>query len=224
MDENEVDNIVVIYVDENDGARQDFYADAFFSEKFSEVVVLAPRPALSEMLEDLMAYNFDALVSDFRLADASPVEYDGNELVQAFSTTRKGFPCFIRTSFDDDALHVVDDVNLVYSKENGGTDSGRAGLFDRVVLQVQRQRERLEKSVNELERLMERAPDELTSHEVDRVVELDSYIEGYMGADHQAANSYKRSLFVNHISDRQSNIIADTERLIVEIRRVLNGG
>jgi hypothetical protein len=220
MDAPETAGVVIVYVDENENARKDFFSDAFFSEKFSDILVLPPRPTLHEMVEELLSYKFDALISDFRLADASVVDYDGSQLVASFLAIRKEFPCFIRTSFDDDALHVVDDVNRVYSKLENNIP-GRS-IFDRIVLQVIRQRQKLEASLAELENLMAGEPAAMTPADVDRIVELDSYVEAYLGADHQAAVQLKKSVFMNGLKSRQSDLIAETELLIRQIKGELD--
>ena len=113
----------IVYVDENDDAREDFYIDATRSRLFKDVIILPPSAELNEMINELLGREFEALITDFRLADAGPVNYDGSVLVERFLEVRSGFPCFIRTSYDDEAVATAADVNRVYSKESKGQET-----------------------------------------------------------------------------------------------------
>lgn len=212
---------IVVYVDENEGARHEFATDAYYTQLFGEVLILAPEPRLSDMIDVLLGHQFDALVSDFRLADASPVEYDGSELVSAFLAVRAGFPCFIRTSYDDEALHAADDVNRVYSKDVSGDSPGR-GIFERIDLQIKRQRQQVADGYAELEGLLAIEAAALSASDIDRIVELDSRLESYLGADHSTPKNVKLSLFKDGLRARQGELIRETESLLDEIRSVLS--
>lgn len=104
----------IAYIDENEDARGNFFADAYYSGFFDEVHVLAPEPTLDQMVEKLFELQIDAVVSDFQLTDAGPVDYTGELLIDAILAKRADFPCFIQTSFDEVALKAAEDVNRVY--------------------------------------------------------------------------------------------------------------
>lgn len=213
----------VVYVDEDLDAREDFYIDALKSKFFREVLILEPEPNLDDMIDSLLQLNFEALVSDFRLAEASPIDYDGSQLVETFLSLRKGFPCFIRTSWDSDALSATEDVNRVYSKENEGGGVLRHSFFERVNLQVLRYRSQEKDWCEELESLLSVDRSKLTASQIDRIVELDALIEAHMGADSALAKTTKKSLLDGELFQRQSELLTATEELITEIRATLNG-
>lgn len=214
---------IIAYVDEDEDAREDFQIDADKSNLFSEVMVLPPEVRLADMVEHLLSLPIEALVSDFRLSDASPIEYDGGELVAAFLAAKKDFPCFIRTSWDNDALHRTDDVNRVYSKEENGQDFNRP-LFERIALQITHHRNQIQRWSVELEALLELDRHSLSAQQVDRIIELDTKVEAHLGADHATAQVSRRAIFDDGIYSRQQSLLADTERLITEIRKSLSGG
>lgn len=211
---------IIAYVDEDEDAREDFLIDADNSNFFRDVIVLKPEACLTDMVEVLLALPIDALVSDFRLADASPVEYDGGKLVAAILATRANFPCFIRTSWDSDALRGTDDVNLVYSKEEGPQDLNRS-LFERICLQIAHHRNQIQRWSYELESLLAIERRLLSAQEIERIIELDVRIEGQMGADHALSRAARRAIFNEGLYGRQQELLADTERLIADIRRSL---
>jgi hypothetical protein len=213
---------VIVYVDENEDAREDFYIDAKKTELFRDIIILAPQPILKEMVAELIEINFEALVTDFRLADAAGTDYDGSALVEAFLQVRSGFPCFIRTSYDSEALHAADDVNRVYSKD--GEADGVAGrpLFERINLQILRQRRQMDEWSSELQELLDINRAKLSAPQIDRIIELDGLIEANMGGDHEIAQTTKKLLLDGDFHKRQDELLAATEDLIQRIRHNLN--
>lgn len=211
---------MIAYVDEDEDAREDFLIDADNSNLFREVVVLEPEARLTNMVEALLALPIDALVSDFRLADASPVEYDGGKLVAAFLAARADFPCFIRTSWNNDALHGTDDVNRVYSKEEGPQDLNRS-LFERINLQIAHHRAQFQRWSDELEALLAIDRKMLSGQQIERIVELDARVEAQLGADHAVSQASRRAIFEDGLYSRQHELLADTEKLLADIRRSL---
>lgn len=214
---------IIAYVDEDEDALEDFLIDADNSNLFREVIVLKPEARLTDMVDALLALPIDALVSDFRLADASPVEYDGGKLVEAFLATRASFPCFIRTSWDNDALHGTDDVNRVYSKEDGAHDLNRP-LFERINLQIARHRVQLQSWSEELEALLAIDRQQLSAQQVERILELDGRVEARLGADHALSQAARRAIFDDGLHSRRNELLADTEKLIKDIRLSLEAG
>lgn len=215
-----IERPVIAYVDEDDDALEDFLIDADNSNLFREVIILKPEAHLVDMVEVLLSLPIDALVSDFRLSDASPVEYDGGMLVSAYLDTRADFPCFIRTSWNNDALHGTDDVNRVYSKEDGSQDLNRP-LLERIRLQITRHKLRLQKWSDELEALLAIDRSTLSAAQIERIVELDTRVEAQFGADHAVSQAARRAIFDGGLHSRRQELLEDTERLIADIKRSL---
>lgn len=213
----------IAYVDENDDARADFFTDAYQSGLFGEVHVLAPEATLPEMIDKLFELEIDALISDFQLSEAAPVDYNGEILVEALLARRAGFPCFIQTSFDEAALKAADDVNRVYSKNPKASAGGRDQFLQRIILQIERHRMRLAAWQAELGELLALDRAGLIAAQVDRIVELDELIESNLGLDHSLSKQAKRDLLKDeNLAGRQLSLLDETERLIGEMRRALD--
>lgn len=223
-DETEATNLpCIVYVDERQDARDDFFTDAYQSGLFEEIHVLPPEPTIALMIEILFDLKIDALISDFRLTDAGPVDYNGEELVEAVLAKRAGFPCFIQTSFDDEALLAAEDVNRVYSKIPHTGDGGRAQLLQRVVLQIRHHKERVDAWRVELEELLSIDRKELSSIQVERILEVDDAIEENMGLDDQIARQVKRDLLKDeNLANHHSELVSKTEKLIDQMRKALD--
>lgn len=211
----------IVYVDENEDALEDFGIDAKRSGLFAEIVLLRPEPHLQAMLETLRGLKFEALVSDFRLADAAPIDYDGAQLVDSFGQIRSGFPCFIRTSYEQEALHAAEDVNTVYSKENELEQEIRP-LLERVRLQVARHRKQVEVWSDELDSLLDLDRSTLSAEQVDRILELDTLLEVYLGVDAAVPKTSKRAVLEENIFKTRQALLDETERLVADIRKTLD--
>lgn len=211
----------IVYVDENEDALEDFYIDAKKSKLFAQIILLKPLPHLEAMLETLQGIKFEALVSDFRLADAAPVDYDGAQLVDRFGEIRIGFPCFIRTSYEQEALHAADDVNTIYSKEDGTTQEIRP-LLERVRLQVLRHRKLIDAWNEELEALLSLNRSTLSADQVDRILDLDTKLESGLGTDAALSRTSKRTVLEERLFEGRRALVEETERLVADIRKALN--
>ncbi len=212
----------IVYIDEDNDARDDFLTDAFQSGLFDEIHVLGPEPQLDDMIDKLLELRIDAVISDFRLTEAGPVAYNGEALVNAILTRRAGFPCFIQTSVDDLALQAADDVNRVYSKNPNAGTGGREQFLQRIALQIERHRSRLATWKGELEALLSIDRDKLTEGDIERIVELDQSIEDYLGLDGAVSSRTKRNILKDaQLMSREVELIAETEKLIADMRAAL---
>lgn len=209
----------IAYIDENEDARANFWTDAYQSGFFEDVHILPPEPILEEMVGKLLELRIDAVISDFQLTDAGPVDYTGEALIEAILNKRASFPCFIQTSFDEVALKAADDVNRVYSK-----DVDRTQFMKRIALQIEHHRNRLSDWDAELQGLLAIDRKVLTAGQIDRIVELDEFIEENMGLDDKVARQVKRDVLKKEdLYGLHRELMENTEALIAKMRSALNG-
>lgn len=207
----------IAYVDEQADERDNFFGDAYDSELFENIYPIAPDPDINVTLAQLMELKIEALVTDFNLSDAAPLGYSGEDLVARFLTIRKEFPCFIRTSWEEDALRMSADVNRVYSKNP--KDDERAGrpLFHRIALQIERYERQIAAWQAELDTLMAITPAERNAADIARILELDGKLESSIGHDMGLPMDVKKSLF-----DVRDSLLEETERLVADMKRALD--
>ena len=90
------------------------------------------------------------------------------------------FPCFIITSFDNDAVLETNDVNLVYVKclLNNGEEGVKAHFYDKIREQISKYKVSITNAQSQFSQLIEKKLKEgLTPQEEVSVVELDEYLE-----------------------------------------------
>lgn len=206
----------IAYIDEKDDERDNFFTDAFDSELFAEIYRVEPLQNIDEMLAYILSLDMDALITDFNLTEAAPLEYSGEQLVERFLAVRAEFPCFIRTSYEEDALSSSADVNRVYSKDiSADAHSGRS-LFERIALQIKKHQELVEGWQVELEKLVAIPAEERRARDVERLIELDHKLEATLGADAQVPKGVKVDVLA-----KRHELLDETEKLIADIRREL---
>lgn len=206
----------IAYIDEVEDERDNFQADAYFSGLFNEIFTIHPKPNLDDLIKALLNLPIDALVTDFNLSEAAPLAYNGEQLVSAFLSVRSDFPCFVRTSYGEQALNSSDDVNRVYSKNVADDENAGRYLFHRISLQTGHYRHRLSEWQAELIQLLKKDRSELSSEEVQKIIELDTKIESSVGKDLALPAHVKEKLLNN-----ENNLIEETERLVADIKRAL---
>ncbi|HSH96844.1 MAG: hypothetical protein ACAH07_09660 [Methylophilaceae bacterium] len=214
VEENRRPNIA--YVDEVQDERDNFFNDAYDSGLFGEIYPLSPKADLAEFIVDLLELDIDALVSDFNLSEAGPLNYNGEQLVATFLSVRSEFPCFIRTSYDEAAFASSEDVNRVYSKNTKDDENAGRYLFRRIVLQINHHRRRVSQWQDELASLLDIDVVARNGAIVERILELDSKIESSFAKDQALPSHVKQSLL-----QTENHLIAETERLILDMKQLL---
>lgn len=182
----------VLFIDEESDQHDSFkdYMDAV--EDQIQVVCVYPEANLEDMIQKIEDEHPDAIVTDYLLNDIKEdvkynVAYTGVELVHEYRRIRAGFPCFIITSFDNDAVSETDDVNLIYIKNilNNGEVGVKAHFYDKIREQISKYKTVIVSAQDELECLMKKKVEQgLEPHEEIRVVEIDNLLESSLN-DHE---------------------------------------
>ncbi|WP_320198277.1 hypothetical protein RMR16_010505 [Agrobacterium sp. rho-13.3] len=214
---------VIAYVDESSDERDNFFQDAYDSELFSEIHLLHPDDDITVLIEKLIDLKIDALVSDFNLADAGQNMYTGAQVVEAFLEVRDDFPCFIRTSWDEAALKSSNDVNRVYSKNIKQEDLVGRNLFQRIALQVEHHRSRIESWQSEFDALMDIAPPQRNAAQIERIIELDNMLEKQAEKGGSLPSLTKRAMLNREgLFAQEEELIRRAEKLIAAFK--INAG
>ena len=178
----------ILFIDEETDAIEDFkdYADETTTSEKIEIIDEFPKSTLEEMINVIIKLNPDAVITDFMLNEKKTsinygVEYNGIQLVKEFLSIRDGFPCFVMTSLDDDAVKESDDVNIVYVKDILHSEKNskvKASFLEKVVTQISHYRARIDSYEKELKNLMtRREKGEATIIDENRIIELDHFLE-----------------------------------------------
>jgi DNA-binding NarL/FixJ family response regulator len=216
----------ILFIDEEDDAIDDFkdYADETTTSEQIIIVAEFPQPTLEEMIQTIIKINPDAIITDFMLNEKKTsikygVEYNGIDLVKNFTSKRDGFPCFVMTSFDDDAVKESDDVNIVYIKEilhSEKSSNVKASFLEKVVSQIAHYRSRIESCENELKALIElRNNGKANISDENRIIVLDQFLE--QSIDRQSSIPMKFKELSN--TNRLNEILLKVDNLLSKIKK-----
>lgn len=174
----------IAYIDEDQSDTRRFQR---FSYNFFEVIPFIPKDSIEETCNEILENHVDAIVSDFDFAEQlSTVHYDGTDLVSLFLKKREGFPVFILTSYEDDAISKGEDVNIIYEKKE--MDEGEQFL-ERIKAQIEKYKHKLESDENRLlELIAESKKRKLDAPEKEELAELDSKIEKALDKESRISN------------------------------------
>jgi HPt (histidine-containing phosphotransfer) domain-containing protein len=187
----------IAYIDEDQSDTRRFQR---FSYTFFEVVPIIPKDSIEDTCNEILENHVDAIVSDFDFAEQlSTVHYDGTDLVSLFLKKREGFPVFILTSYEDDAISKGEDVNIIYEKKE--MDEGEQFL-ERVKAQIEKYKHKLESDEKRLlELIAESKKRKLDVLEKEELAELDSKIEKALDKESRISNILRDDKEASELSE-----------------------
>lgn len=198
----------VLFIDE-EKRQQDEFAD--FMDKYQDKVELIcrfPLPSLDETIAMIDEQHPDAIVSDFKLNDIKEdikynVGFDGSELMDAYLNERPGFPCFVLTSFDDQAIYRSHDLNIVYLKRDlQPSKDDKTTFADRIIQKIVSYKTEIDKSQVRLNELIElRRTNQATSKDEQELIALDSFLERSLGRKTQVPDGMKQLSNMDRLND-----------------------
>lgn len=203
----------ILFVDEQQEDIDSFkdYIEEKDLEGIFEVHDKYPLESLESMVEEVMSMHVDAVITDFRLNEYKEnidynVPYDGAQLVEGILAEREDFPCFVLTSFDDEAVGKSEDVNIVYIKGIlHGTEketNAKATFLDRLKNQIIHHKSKLEKAERRLVELLEKSKtQELDALEEEELLRLDSLIEKSLDKKYVVPDVVKRTTESRSLSE-----------------------
>ncbi len=217
----------IVYIDECQDDIDYFleYFDDKDSGKNFNIKPLLPAENLDKMIDLIFQEDPDAIISDFLLNEYKTdieynVPYTGVELTERILKEKYGHPCFVLTSYDDDAIKTSQDVNIVYIKDilHGIEDksNAKANFLDIVKNQILHYRKRIQDAENELLELVEKSDKQnLNAKDEARLSELDTFIE---------QSTDKKSALPKHLKgtknlDALHKLIESTDELLKNLNQ-----
>lgn len=198
----------ILFIDE-EKRQQDEFAD--FMDHYQDRVELIchyPRATLVETIAMIDELHPDAIVSDFKLNEIKDdikynVSFDGSELMDAYLDERPGFPCFVLTSFDDQAIYRSHDLNIVYLKRDlHPSKDDKITFADRIIQKIVSYQAEISNAQERLNVLMElRRNNQATSRDEQELIELDSFLERSLGKKTQVPAGMKDLSNMNRLNE-----------------------
>ena len=209
----------VAYVDENNRDIQNFQRRVY---EILDVLPFFPKPDIDEFVEELLTSGAEAFIVDFRLNEYRtdveyPINYDGTEVVEKILAIRKGFPCFVLTSYDGDAIQKTSDVNYVYPKNILVPEKqpGQTSFGEKIRIQIEHYQTSLENKTNRFLELLEKSEKTgLSEAEENELLKIDSFLEKSIN-NHDALPDERKKQFA---IEKIDNLLASTHELLAHLR------
>ncbi len=215
----------ILFVDEVEADIRRFQRYVYKNDidKNFELITLTPENSLENFMEKIKEENFDAIITDHKLHEENAnISFDGIDLVREIFKEKVGFPCFVLTSFDDEAVESGDDVNIVYIKglmDTDGESKAHATFLRKIENQIIHYRARIKKAEKELLELMEKSKQHaLNAKEEARLIELDTFIE----KSTNQISALPEQLKGTKNLDELHKMIESTDALLAELRELKN--
>ncbi len=180
----------IAYIDESEADIRRFQR---FSYNYFEVIPFIPKNTIEETCNDILESDVDAIVSDFEFSEQlSTVHYDGTNLVCVFLKKREDFPVFIFTNYFEEAISKAENVNLIYEKKIMGEGAKGGKFLERVKVQIEKYKNKLEIEENRLlELIAESKKRKLDAFEKQELIELDSKIGTALNKQSRISNIFR---------------------------------
>lgn len=218
----------IIFIDEDRLMLNTFKSHINMSNLKSEfdVVAFFPLESLEQTIEKINEHKPDAIISDYELNDKKDpvkginysVPYNGAELIKSFLSERPGFPCFILTSYDDDAMRHTDDINRVYIKNvlNENTESNHVSFLGRVLKQIANYQNLQKERQDRLQELVEKGQrSTLNDKEEEELINLDTLVEQANSMSSAVPKELKKSTN----SEKLSELLNTAEELLSLLKK-----
>jgi hypothetical protein len=216
----------IIFIDEYQDDIDDFldYIDEKDTNNKFEIISLLPLNNIEDMVNKIIDLDSDAIVTDFMLNEYKDsikynVPYTGINLVNKIKNIKNSFPCFVMTSYDEDAIKTSYDVNIVYIKgilhgEEQKTSAG-SNFLERIENQIKHYKNRIKIAEQELQALIEKSNEKtLDSKEEERVIELDNFLEKTIHKDYAIPSQLKTYQGLDDLH----KLISNTDKLIEQLQ------
>ena len=185
----------LVYVDEQETQANQVLRFAVGSKQFTqdEVAMVIPSATIDETIDIILEYNCKVLIADYKLSDhKADVEFTGADLVREFQRRFARFPCFVTTSFTDEAINEDIDTNMIFPKSDflSSGEESELPFFVRVRKKIAEYESYVNSINKELDKLRAKSETEpLSAEEAQKLIELDDMVEAVYG-QHLAVESH----------------------------------
>ena len=213
----------ILFVDEVDADIRRFqrYVHKNDIDNQFNLITMTPENSLENFMKKIKNENFDAIITDHKLHEENAnISFDGIELVREIFKEKVGFPCFVLTSYDDEAVENGDDVNIVYIKglmDKDGENKAHATFLTKIENQIKHYRKKIEDAQTQLLELINKSKEiPLNANEESKLLELDTFIEKATSR----ASSIPEHLKGTKNLDELHKMIDSTDKLLEELKKL----
>jgi len=207
----------IAYIDETRDEITKFQRRVY--EAF-EVLVYLPKGDFDNFVDELLNSDAEAFVSDFRLNEyrndvKEAIKYSGADLIETLLSVRQEFPCFVLTSYDNDAVQRMTDVNYVYSKEVLSESKQAEKFIGKIRAQIEHYNRSIDLANDRFFDLLTKSAErDLTEDEENDLLALDTFLENSLDRRNALPPEKKSQLAIGKIQE----LLLSTNELLKLVR------
>jgi len=206
----------ILFIDEDEAERDKFQ---YYARKYERVIVLAipPPRTIDEIIQLIIQDEIDAVVCDFDLKDrgTSAVTYYGDEVIEQILEVKPGFPVFVFTSHEPDALEHDKSVHYVYDKEL--MNEPEKTFLKKIEIEISKYYTQIDDWKKEFASLrIKKLKNKITTKDEEKLIELDSILEKTINQKTSIASQVKQEQ-----KEKMKVFIKKTDEILEEIKTKL---
>jgi hypothetical protein len=202
----------IAYIDEVSEDIRDF--QRFASDIFDVIPILpiGGEDGLDKLLNSILENHIDAVVVDHNLIEfdkTATINYLGNDVVNMILERLEGFPVFVLTSYDEDAIDNNEDAKIVFEKKLMYASKEQPELFESGIKfkklinkQIEKYKVRLEEAEKKLLELINLSKErQLDAFEEQELIKLDGEIERSLDKESQIPDKVRKMIEEDKLSE-----------------------
>ena len=210
----------ILYIDEEKKELRAFKRN--FDQIF-EVETQLPVEDMEELIRPVIDNTVDALIVDHLLTEyrrdvKERITYTGADIIEKVKSQKNDFPCFVLTSYDEEAARNLGDVNDIYPKamRNPEHKFGKLTLQETIRFQIEHYKNRIKEKQARLCKLLAKYEKEgLRPVEENELLDIDNYLERTIAEDKALPKLKKEEIAFRKINE----LIASTKELLERLNK-----
>lgn len=210
------------YLDEDEGWKQTFYSKFknHFEVEFFDLSDCSKIDDIVQWIEDI---SLNIIIIDFRLNDSGVVSFNGNDVTEAIIKKRPHFPIIILTSYEEEAISQIENVNIVNGKcilDGEKEDQDKLDiLITKVKFNIEHYKNRIDLAENRINNIIDKKLYEpLNIEEEEELTKLYMFLDEINPSD----KSIPSNLIQPESITKLNEFVKDTKKIIEQLKSIGN--
>lgn len=189
----------IAFIDDDEQTRAILYQkykDAFNIHNFQ----LNMNSSIESIIEEFEENSIDCLIIDYLLDESGDLSFTGDRLVDEIHIKRPYFPLIVLTSYEDDALDNISEVNIVNDKDKY-MNKGVETFKKKITNLIEQYKNNISNKEKRLSELLQINLKEITINEEEEIDSIYSFLEKIYPDEKSFPTHLQKRETVSKISD-----------------------
>lgn len=175
---------------------------------------------LDSLIEQIFSVQPDCLIVDYNLRQKTGNHFMGDEVLKLFNRTVGHFPQMLLTNHDQEAIRVVDGLDVDTIRGKYEYVDRRDVFIERISKMIETHKNKATQARETLEKLSKKIDghESLTLAEEEAYLAADNFLEEQLLPDQAKTPGTLKKISISN-DDRLLELISETEQLVAELRK-----